>query len=143
MNQCTRCFIKYRTDGGRNVGEWKCRMHPGEAEDGKWTCCGAKTTVFVVRTLQGLMEDSQHSGCRRCDHSHLLQKYQDIVPYAAGAHLVIPEAIVAITTTDELIDCDNRLFAVTGVRVDVRTIPEAFLNGNAQNMLRYIKREDF
>ena len=51
-----------------NIGRWMCRMHPGTLENGRFQCCGQRTTANTIGQFIRQTSQPQLLGCRVCDH---------------------------------------------------------------------------
>ena len=64
--QCATCKETFREIN--NIGRWNCRMHPGEVEDGAFSCCGLKTIYESRLLFMRSVVQPELRGCVRCDH---------------------------------------------------------------------------
>ena len=61
--RCTQCNQRFREFD--NIGQMKCRLHPGIMIDGRYTCCGMRP---CHRTAPGMLNIQQLNGCLPVDH---------------------------------------------------------------------------
>jgi hypothetical protein len=51
-----------------NTGEWKCRQHPGQIVNNRFTCCNMYTMYNNYEEFHSKTISIARLGCARCDH---------------------------------------------------------------------------
>lgn len=69
--QQRKCIIckQFYTES-ENIGSWKCHMHPGNIEHGRWTCCDQPVSRIVsdINSFYMSLPRPSQQGCIRADH---------------------------------------------------------------------------
>ncbi len=97
---CMQCGNTYQDL--YNMGQWKCRYHPGKLSSQDrttWLCCNKSTDPHNSR-----FEGGQHKGCHACDHrdSSVVWKEED--------NERLPEAIASVFNfrSDAIVEVEHK-----------------------------------
>ena len=130
--RCARCmqrFVEYE-----NLGQWRCREHPGEIVAGRFTCCRQRVGLAIGGDKNAYYAHvflDRDRGCIACDHT---ADGVDVVhgpaPFAAVSRaeaeaLRVPAPALHVPQPERHFVCryDRQEYAryLGGVRLDVPT----------------------